>query len=248
MNFSDIFNNTRSKAKQNSPEILTAFGVSGVLATAYLAGRAGFQAAYVVDWDETNNGKIEDRKERLIARTRLTWKLYIPAAITGVTTVACVVGASKANSKRTAAAVTAYSLTEKAFNEYRDKVIEEIGAPKEEKIRDKLAQDRVNKTDQKTIIITGKGDVLCCELHTGRYFKSDMETLRKAQNDINAKINSERYVPLDEFYYIIDIPFTTQSNRLGWDSDKLMELVFSTTFAPDDTPCLAFEYNYLKPL
>jgi hypothetical protein len=55
-------------------------------------------------------------------------------------------------------------------------------------------------------------------------------------------------VNLDEFYECIGLPYTSQSNTYGWDSNKLMELEFSTTLTNDGVPCLAFEYSYLKPI
>jgi hypothetical protein len=90
--------------------------------------------------------------------------------------------------------------------------------------------------------------VLCCELYTRRYFKSDMEALRKAQNDINSKIIHELYVTLDELYNLLGLTSTSVSGNLGWDSDKMLELQFSTVLTENGEPCLAFEYNYLKPL
>lgn len=246
MNLTHIFNNGKKAVKANSPEILTAFGVSGVVVTSYLAAKGAIQADRILQ--EGQEPGFEDPERDLKTKVSLTWKCYIPAFASGVITASCIMGASKANSKRTAVAVGAYSLTEKAFAEYREKVVEQLGENKEQKIRDEIKQDRVTKLGSKDVIITGKGEVVCCELLTGRYFKSDMETLRRAQNDINARINNERYVNLDEFYDLIGLPYTSQSNTCGWDSAKLMELEFTTTLTPDGTPCLAFDYNYVKPL
>ncbi len=75
-----------------------------------------------------------------------------------------------------------------------------------------------------------------------------METLKKAQNDINARIINEMYVTLDELYDILGLSYTSNSSELGWNSDKLMELRFSTVMAEGGEPCLAFDYNYTKPI
>lgn len=230
--------------KSNSVEILTAVGVSGVITTSYLAGVAGYKSAEVLRGTELPN----DRKERIKEQVRHTWRLYIPTAASGLVTVACVIGASKAGGRKTTAAVAAYSLTEKAFSEYREKVVEEIGKGKEQKIRDTVAQDQVTSNPPSQLIIAGTNGVLCCELYTRRYFRSDMETLRKAQNDINAQIMADLYVTLDEFYDILGLEHTATSGDQGWDSDKLMELVFSSSLTDTGEPCLAFNYNYIKPL
>lgn len=141
------------------------------------------------------------------------------------------------------------AIAERSFAEYRDKVVEEIGKNKEQKIRDTIAQEQGDKNPPgKQIIITGGGNVLCCELYTMRYFRSDMESLRRAENKINSKINNELYVSLSEFYYILGLRPTCVSDEVGWNSDKLMELEFSTIMSEDNEPCIAFKYNYVKPV
>lgn len=242
MNLSGLVTKFSKSVKSNSPEILTALGVSGVITTAYLAAKASFQAS----------DQLEDQSPYMTwqDRTKLVWKCYIPAGISGVATVACIIGASRSSGKRTAAAVTAYSLTERAFSEYKEKVVEQVGKGKEQKIRDDIAQEAVlnQPPTSKEVVIVGPGQVLCCELYTHRYFRSDMETLRKSVNDINARINTDAYVPLFEFYELVGLPYTTASNELGWDSNKQLELQFSTVMSEAGEPCLAFDYNYVKPL
>ncbi len=84
-----VFNNVIKALKSNSPEILTALGVSGVVTTSYLVGKASFKAAQHLGEGPAGPTIKEKAKE--------TWKLYIPAGISGVLTVGCIIGASKAN-------------------------------------------------------------------------------------------------------------------------------------------------------
>jgi Family of unknown function (DUF6353) len=235
--------------RSNSPAILTALGVSGTLSTAYLAGKASYKAAHVIRRANLTFPAPGERRQRAKENFQLTWKLYIPAVTSGGLTIACIVMANRVGSKRTAAIAAAYSLSETALVEYREKVIEQFGERKEQAVRDELAQDKVaGNPPNREVIVAGSSDVLCHELLTGRYFRSDMETLRKAQNDINGKILRERYVQLSEFYYLVGLPYTSHSSVLGWDSDRLMELEFSTVLSEDNIPCIAFEYNYTKPV
>lgn len=250
MKLADIFVNITKTIKSNSPEILTALGVSGLITTSYLTAKASFKANDILRKDANNNKYYSNKKSEVKEKTKLVWKCYIPPVVSGAVTVGCIVGASKANGSRTAAAVTAYSLTERAFSEYKEKVVEEIGKGKEQKVRDEIAQKNVSDSPKgsKEIVIMGSGQILCCELFTRRYFGSDMETLRKAQNDINARINSDVYVTIEEFYDLIGLSNTSNSSGIGWDSDKQMALEFSTVLTENGQPCLAFDYNYTKPL
>lgn len=226
--------------KRNSPLILSSVAISGVVTTAYLASRA---TAKVV--------KDEDRDPWLSNRqlVRTYWKIYIPAGLSGATTIMCIVGTTKITNKRAAAAQAAFILSERAYSEYRDRVIEEFGAKKDENIRASIAERKVQATaPSESILITGPGNVLCCELYTGRYFASDMEALRKAQNDLNARLIRQDAVSLDELYYILGLQPTSYSSDLGWNSDKMVEFEFSTVLTEDGRPCLAFQYSYVKPL
>jgi hypothetical protein len=73
-----------------------------------------------------------------------------------------------------------------------------------------------------------------------------METLRKSQNDINAKLNAHQYASLSDLYYMIGLPNTSTSDHMGWSADKHLELSFTTVMSEDGRPCLAFDYNYIE--
>lgn len=222
--------------KRNSPVIMTSFGVSGVVVTSYFSAKASFEVSEII-----KENKDLDKKE-LIKKVA---PFYIPAVLSGFTTIACVVMANRINSKRAAAAYSLMTISERAFDEYKEKVIEKLGERKEKAIHDEIAQDKVNNNPVTNYVVSGNGGVLCCELLTGRYFNSDMETLRKAQNDINEKLIREMQVSLSEFYYMINLENTSHSWDIGWEAGKNMSLEFTTVLSSDGRPCLAFEYNYI---
>lgn len=236
-----LANKAMGFAKTNGPAILAGLGVSGTVFTAYLTAKASFKAAREIDKAQP---ALATNKEK----AQLVWKLYIPAGVSGAVTIGCIIGATGVGNRKTAAAATAYSLTERAFSEYRDKVVEQIGEHKEQGIRDKIVEEKIAISPPKDTIVIGSGKVLCCELYTGRYFECDMEKLKRSQNDINAHLLSNTYVALSEFYYRVGLPFTSHCANVGWDSDKQMALEFTTVLTEGGVPCLAFDYNYVKPL
>jgi len=249
MTLKDMARRAERMVRTNSPVILSGIGVSGTITTAYLAGKASFQAAFVIQAQENEIGAAEGKLERLKDNTKLVWRLYIPAGISGVVTVACIIGATRTGNRRTAAVTAAYSLSEKALSEYREKVVEQFGINQEQKIRDAIAEDKVGKDapTSKEVLVIGSGDILCCELYTGRYFISSMELLRRAQNDINALLLNQDQATLSDFYYLLGLPQTDNAHYAGWESYKLLELEFSTVLTEDNRPCIAFSYNYIKP-
>ncbi len=249
MSAQEVLTKVTKVLKSNSPEIFTVLGITGVVATTYLTVKASFRAVEVLERKhQTDISNIPKRRENI----KDVWKEYIPPVVAGAVTIGCIVGAKKVSGARTAAAVTAYSLTEKAFSEYKEKVVEHIGPGKEQKVIDAVAQDKVAKNPPaqgtQEVVIVAADNVLCCELFTRRFFRSNMDALKKAQNEINARINRDLYVALDELYDILDLPHTSNSNLIGWDSNKLLDLTFTTTLSDNGEPCLAFDYNYTKPL
>jgi len=231
----DILARVQKLAIDNSPQILTAIGVVGTVSTAVLAGKAGYRYARIL----SEQSPWLDRREKL----ELTWKEFIPPATTGVLTVVCILGANHIGTRRAAGLAAAYSLSERAFTEYREKVIERVGVKQEQSVRDEIAQDRVSATPGSREIIISGTKVLCLDSYTGRYFESDMETLKKAQNDTNYQILNDMYATLTDFYDRIGLPKTRFSDEVGWSNSELLELEFSTALTDDQKPCLVITFK-----
>lgn len=224
----------------NSPAILTAIGVAGTVSTAVLAAKAhGAATLEVMNFEDRRAVVIEPRQ-----RFELTWKLYIPAVATGTATIACIIGANTISTKRQAALATAFSLSEVAFKEYKDKVVEQIGANKEQSVVDAVAQDRVvaNPVSSNQVLVTSGGDVLCYESMSGRYFRSDVETIRKAENDVNRQILTDMYASQNDFNTRIGLPPTSYGEEVGWTIDKKLEVQLSAVMSEDSKPCLCIGY------
>lgn len=231
-----------AKIGKRSPEILTGIGIAGMIATTVLAVQATPKALQLLE-----EKREEESCETLTAAEVLktTWKCYIPAAVTGVMSVVCIVGASSVHVRRNAALATAYTLSETAMREYKDKVIETIGEKKEQAVRDAIAKDTIdrNPVSKNEVIITEKGNTLCFDPITSRYFKSDIEKLRRAENELNRQLLNDGFVSLNDFYYEIGLSNIAIGDDLGWDTrDSLITLNFSSQLAEDGTPCLVLNF------
>jgi hypothetical protein len=239
-------------ASDNSPLILTAFGVVGTVTTAVLAGKAAIRAYDFIQYEEESrsrhNTKVgELQLEPLTDREKFvySWKYFVPAGLSLVGTVACIICANQIGTRRTAALAAAYSLSERAATEYKDKVVEHFGKTKAQKVEDELQQDRMdrNPVSSQRPRTTGGGNDLCYERFTDRYFYSSMETIKQAMNRINYDINQGVYASLSDFYAYLGLGPTGVSDELGWNGDHLMEITFSTTVSDDNRPCIAFDYH-----
>ena len=262
MNKPDVRKITRSvgtELSKRAPGILTGIGIGGLLATTVLAVKATPKALELIE-EEKNRQNRELIKEaeaagqdnvaqvsrlKPVEVVKVAWKPYIPAIVTGVFSTACLIGASSVNARRNAALATAYKLAETTLSDYKEKVIEEIGESKEKKIRDAVAKDKIerNPTAKTEILVTEKGNTLCYDTISGRYFKSDLEKIRKAVNDLNRRMVYENYISLTELYSELGLSPTSISDQLGWNLDSgLIEVDYSSQIADDGTPCIVVDY------
>ena len=83
-------------------------------------------------------------------------------------------------------------------------MVETIGEKKEQVIREHVAQKKVDENPMKsaTVMVTGGGQVLFLEPVSMRYFRSNVQTVRKVVNDLNYRLTTgmEEYISLSEFY------------------------------------------------
>ncbi|WNM72431.1 hypothetical protein SEA_MOSSY_52 [Gordonia phage Mossy] len=249
MPITDVAKNIEKFAIANSPAILTATAVTGTITAAVLTGQASFKASRLIAETEVNRGLSTEEGLPVLLDTKekveLVWTLYIPAVSVGITTVAAIVMANQIGTRRTAAMAAAYSVSEKAFGEYREKVVTKLGEKKEQGVRDEIAQDRVmaNPPTTQQVMMVGDGEVLCFDQFSGRYFNSSMESIRQAQNDLNFQIINENYASLNDFYDMLGMPTIEIGDEFGWSADNKVDIRFSTTFSTDQRPCIAIDYT-----
>lgn len=242
-NMKTVFKSLKTSASKHSPEILIGFGVAGFVTTAALAVKATPKAMRLLKAAETDKGEDLTKLEAV----KVAWKPYIPAAVTGIVSIACVIGANSVNARRNAALATAYQLSTAALSEYKDKVIETIGEKKEQSIREKISKDRVehNPVNNSAVYVTGNGESLFLEPISKRYFKSDIERIRGVINTLNENMYGDPFgqISLSDFYDEIGLERTDISNDLGWCIDSgSIKLEFHPVMSDDGKPCLALYY------
>ena len=239
---------------RNSPTILTGLGVAGLVTTVIMAIKVTPKAVKILAWEKDRREKeciaeghgLMPDPIKVVDVVKLTWRCYAPVAAMGVTTAACIIGSNSINLRRNAALASLYSLSEMAMKEYQAKVVETIGEKKEAKMKDEMAQDKLDKNpvNDQQVIITGKGETLCYDSLSGRYFKNDVENIKRIQNEFNIRLLHDMYRPLNELYDDLGLEGTKFGAELGWTTEYgLLDIVFSSKLATDGQPCLVLEYR-----
>jgi hypothetical protein len=227
-NFNKIARDIRVSLDKHSPQILMGVGIAGMITTTVLAVKATPKALQLI---EEKKRELETDELSVVDTVKTTWKCYAPAVVTGTLSTICLIGSNSVSTRRTAAIATAYKISETALEEYRAKVVETIGEKKEQIIKDKVAEEQLKKNpiSKNEVIITEKGNTLCYDAWSGRYFKSDIEKIKKVQNDMNYRLINDMYVSLNEFYSALGLNTVDMGYELGWnlDRDGKLELDYS---------------------
>lgn len=231
---------------KNSPTILTGVSVAGLISTTILAVKATPKALAIIEI-ENDARRLSGLGNSYLTKSEIvkaTWKCYIPTAIMGGATIACIVGGNNVNLRRNAALASMYSLTEASLKEYQAKVVEVIGEGKATKIKDEIKQDRINRNPQvdNEVTITERGEQLCYDSISGRYFTSDIEQIRRVQNDLNRSLLSDMWCSLNELYYGLGLSAIGIGDEMGWTPDAPIEIEFSSMITPNNSTCLVLDY------
>ena len=239
-----IMKSLRTTMSKHSPEILTGIGIAGMIATTVMAVKATPKAIMLVNERECAE-HIEKLPKKEVVKT--CWKCYIPAAVTGAASITCLIGASSVNLKRNAALATAYTISETALRDYKEKVVETIGEKKEQAVRDAVAKERVEKhhpAHSAEIISTGDGETICFDWYTSRTFKSDIEKVKRAINELNSQMLDDGCANLNDFYYALGLPNAGIGDSLGWsyNKDGLVKLDPSSQL-DNGVPCLVIDFQ-----
>lgn len=243
MNFAGlngVFKEVGKYISKNSPMILTGIGIAGFVGTAVCAAKATPDAVEALEAAEEDKGAALTKPEIVKA----AWKSYIPTACLGTVSAVCVIGGQRINARRGAALATIYSLTNEQFREYRDATVKKLGEKKAHEIDDEVSRRELEKNpvDNNEVIITD-GTTLCYDPWSGRYFKSSMEKIRGAVNDINEQLNKELYADLNDFYFSIGLPTVRMGDTVGWNADRPMAVYFSSQIAENEEPCIVMNFH-----
>lgn len=222
---SKVSQHSTSFLSRNSSTILTVLGGIGVIATAVLAAKASPKAAALIESKEEDKGEELTKWEVVKTAT----PAYIPAIVTGVSTIACIFGANILNKHQQASLASAYALIDNSYKAYKDKLKELYGEEAHNNIIDALAVEKAEE-----IGVYNYGPVSLCNLSiedgtseprlfydefSNRYFETTIEQVINAEYHFNRNFVLRGYAFLNEFYEFLGLECTEYGNQVGWSSE-----------------------------
>lgn len=266
-NVSKGFSKVTKAVSKHSPLILSIFGAVSVVSTAILSAQAAPKAKECIEKAKKEIEKEDDPdKIKHIKRDMYVdvVKLYLPAGISGISGIACIIGAHKINTNRQIALAATCALTEKKFEDYQEEVKELIGDKEKAKLDEKVAAKSFESERFKNAPITNNfgGGVLYYDELTNNKFWAPPEKVESAILALDKLRIQRPYddIKLNDFLDILGIEGGLLANSKGWpalgdvlehqrDLDSI-GVIFS--HCEDEygreVPCAIFVYEGIKTL
>lgn len=260
-------NNLQKFIEKHSSAILTGISIIGVGVTTGLTIRSTIKAVKTVEKEKqektifkiiyADNKSYQapivpkfDKKDIFL----MTWKEYIPVAISGLSTILCIIGIHNLNRRTQASLISAYALLDNTYKEYRKKIQEAY--PDDPKVIN--FEHEVIKSKFKKDMVLDEDKELFFDYQTMQYFESTMEDVMAAERHMNECLAEDGYVCINELYEYLDLPTTLYGWQMGWSystSDKIyseddIKLTFSyeKVVMDDGLECTIIVINYPKSL
>lgn len=234
--------------QKHSPKILFAAGVVGVAATVVLASRATLKLDKILE--EAENSKLDAERARSLGRddytdmdfrkdvvlinTKLLIKLakvYGPAVVMGLASIAALTGSHVVLNRRYAAVTAAYGALDQGFRRYREKVVEAFGVEKDAEFRYDLVDKEIVEEDETGQMINTikalKNDANPDGLYSFLFDKTTSSNwnrewgynqvfLQCQQNYMNDLLRSRGHVFLNEVLDALGLARTKAGAVTGW--------------------------------
>lgn len=229
------------KVQKHSPQLLFAGGVVGVAGTVVLACRATLKLEEVLIRAEKAHANVdmqESRSDRETARVHVAInvrtaveisKLYGPAVVLGVASIASLTGSHVIMTKRNVALTAAYKAIEEGFEKYRDRVREEFGEEKELEIRHGSQEiERYKYNDKGEVVGAEKVNAPHSQPSVyARFFDElnpnwqrnpeyNLVFLNNQQCWMNDRLHSRGHLFLNEVYDALGMDRTKAGAVVGW--------------------------------
>lgn len=150
--------------------LLTCIGAIGVIATSVMAVKATPKAVRLLDVSEKEKGEKLTKMEVI----KIAGPAYIPSAVVGLSTIACIFGANVLTRNSQASMASAYALLDRSYKEYRNKVNALYGEEADDKVRTEVANDYYDEYDESIIDEESDDMKLFFDYNTLKMFRAPM--------------------------------------------------------------------------
>lgn len=233
--------------KKNSPHILFGLGIAGTVTSTVLACRATlrlpdtleeieddvskireFRATYdqMTPDDQDNYTRQDLNKDTALVYGKAAYKLgrlYGPSAAISIVSIAALSGSHVALSRRNTALMAAYATVAKAYDDYRERVIQELGKERELDIyHAKVGIGSELGLDEDTCVVDPNSWSPYARFfdegspHWEKNAEFNRLYVQCQQNYANEKLRAQGHLFLNEVYDMLGIERSSAGSVVGW--------------------------------
>lgn len=212
--------------RKASPTILTCLGVIGVVGTAVLSVRATPKALALI---KVKKDELEADKLTPQELIEATWRCYIPSALVGASTIACIIGIGVLDRRNQAALTSAYAILNESYKQYRQAAKKVYGEDADNKIHAEMAKDaQVASYDWGYQVYNMDMDpeseqVLFYDLTSKKYFTTTMAAVLNAQYHVNRNLAIRGDCSLNEYLSFLGVEGIDKGDEMGWEISYMVE-------------------------
>lgn len=237
----------QSLLKRHSTLIMTTVASAGVVVTTVLAIKATPKAVKLLNKAEICKGE----KLTTFEKIKYGWKPYIYCGVSCLSTIACIASIEYLNHKKQISLVSAYTVMQNAFEQYRGNIKTLYGEDVDSLARQEIVKARYNTVGDKKA--PENEEVLFFDYQGMRFFTSTFDNVMQAEHALLESLHYKGYACLNEYYDYLGIPPLDYGYQLGWedyescDPMNVKELEFNyeqTSVGIDgDLPCWIITAN-----
>lgn len=219
-------NKNLTRLRRLSPAILTTLGILGVVGTAATAVKATPKALKLI---KIRKEELKTDKLEPMELVRVSWKCYIPSALIGAGTIACIVGIGIIDRRNQAALASAYAMLNESYKQYRQAAKKVYGDDADNKIHAEMAKDAMVHTSDWGYQVynmdmdSDSEKLLFYDLTTKRYFTTTMAAVLNAEYHINRNLALRGECSLNEWLSFLGLDDVENGDEMGWDINKMVE-------------------------
>jgi len=220
-------------ASKNAPHIFFGLGIAGSVTSTVLACRATLKLSQTLGVIEEDLETIREKREEgtddardtayVYAKSTLTVvKLYAPSVAVGALSIAALSGSHVALSRRNTALMAAYAAVSKAYDDYRARIVQELGEERELDIYHNKSQVVIPETGESVALVDPNGMSPYAKFFDegSAEFTKNAELNRLfitcQQQYANNKLQATGHLFLNEVYDMLGIDRTSAGAVVGW--------------------------------
>lgn len=248
-----VVNRSKLKVEKYSPQILVTVGITCMAASTLVACKETPQAIDILEKYARTREVIEDTKDMVergeiteaeyskkdyaidkfrnnVQETVALVKNYAPALALMAAGTACILSSTAIQTKRTLALSTAYASLQNSFNDYRERVKNEVGEEKENDIyygveTVKVKNPETGKKEEVKVPLKDSCGMPCSPYavvfdQKNRYWQRNDEMnfgfLKNQQRFANELLHAQGHVFLNDIYKMLGFPDTAAGAVTGW--------------------------------